>query len=85
MALAARRGYVSSDPLTPGVLLLSLGLYFALEPLDFPTHDYLYELANSLRLPAVALGDMGGALLYRTYRHRRKARKLAAAQALASQ
>ena len=84
VALAARRGYISPDPLTPGVLLLSLGLYIALEPLDFPTHDYLYDLANSLRLPAVALGDMGGALLYRTYRHRRKARKLAVAQALAS-
>jgi hypothetical protein len=78
VALAARRGYVSSDPLTPGVLLLSLGLYVALEPLDFPTHDYLYDLANSLRLPAVALGDMGGALLYRTSRHRRKGRILAA-------
>jgi hypothetical protein len=84
VALAARRGYVSPDPLTPGVLILSLGLYIALEPLNFPTHDYLYDLANSLRLPTVALGDMGGALLYRTYRHRRKARKLAAAQALAS-
>jgi hypothetical protein len=56
LTLAARHGYISPDPLTPGVLLLSLGLYIALEPLDFPTHDYFYELANSLRLTAVALG-----------------------------
>jgi hypothetical protein len=38
----------------------------------------------SALLPAVALGDMGGALLYRMYRHRRTTRKLAAAQALVS-